>query len=299
MSNIVQTTVSNMVLVLLRDIRIAQRVILETFGGLSRTGWMNVLIIITMASILTIFGSLFVLVEQSKTFVNTLGSNMEMSIYLKDSAEIGAVQEDLDALPQVAQLEVVTKQEAWEKMRESYPDFPEIQNPLPNTIHLQPTSPNDVPALKKELANIEGIQAVKYPFEVLKKIQLIAKGLSVFGTIFTVFLGILTLFIISNTLSLLIQARGREIEILRMMGITNWYIRLPFLFQGVLYGLSGALIAYFPVSLVQQYSLNAFSFFHLASNSQHLTVVTLLMVGIGTLVGGSGAIVSMRKYLKI
>jgi cell division transport system permease protein len=288
-----------MILEVLRDIRIAQRVVLETVGGFRRTGWMNVLIVITMASILTIFGTLFLLVEQSKTFVNTLGTTMEMSIYLKDSTPIADVQEDLEALPQVAEIKIVTKQEAWAKMRDSYPEFPEIQNPLPNTIHLQPTSPNDVAALKVELAKIEGIQAVKYPFEVLKKIQAIAKGLSIFGSFFTVFLGILTLFIISNTLSLLIQARGREIEILRMMGIANWYIRLPFLFQGIGYGLLGAIIAYFPVSFVEGYSLQAFSFFRLASSTQHLTMAMLLMLGIGTLVGGSGAILSMRKYLKI
>jgi cell division transport system permease protein len=299
MSNVVQTTFANMIFEILRDVRVAQRVVLETIGGFSRTGWMNVLIVITMASILTIFGSLFLLVEQSKTFVTTLGTNMEMSIYLKDSADINDVQEDLEALPQVASISVVTKQAAWEKMRDSYPDFPEIQNPLPNTIHIQPTSPAEVPALKQGLATVDGIQAVKYPFEVLKKIQAIAKGLSIFGSFFTVFLGILTLFIISNTLSLLIQARGREIEILRMMGIANWYIRLPFLFQGLLYGLLGAFIAYFPVSFVETYSLQAFSFFHLTSNTHHLSLATALMIAIGTLVGGSGALLSMRKYLKI
>jgi cell division transport system permease protein len=84
-----------------------------------------------------------------------------------------------------------------------------------------------------------------------------------------------------------------------MMGIANWYIRLPFLFQGILYGLLGAFIAYFPVSFVEGYSHQAFSFFHLVSNTNHLTMAMALMVAIGTLVGGSGAILSMRKYLKI
>lgn len=112
-------------------------------------------------------------------------------------------------------------------------------------------------------------------------------------------MGTLTFFIISNTIHLLIQARGREIEIMRMMGVGNWYIRLPFLIQGALYGLGGAFIAYIPLSIVEHYLSQFFSYFQFSSSNYSLSVVFLIMLLMGIIVGGGGAATSTHKYLKI
>jgi cell division transport system permease protein len=119
------------------------------------------------------------------------------------------------------------------------------------------------------------------------------------GLVVSIFLGTLTFFIISNTIHLLIQARGREIEIMRMMGVGNWYIRLPFLLQGAAYGLVGALIAYVPLSVVEHYISLFFNYFQFSTQNYSLGVVFLVLVLMGMMVGGGGAAASTHKYLRI
>jgi cell division transport system permease protein len=143
------------------------------------------------------------------------------------------------------------------------------------------------------------VETVRYPYDFLKKMRELAQGISIFGILFTVFLGVLTLFIISNTISLLIQARRREIEILRMMGVSNWYIQLPFLLQGAMYGLVGAALAYAPVASFQLLVRKILVFFNWDFTTHNLLFVAGLMVVIGTLVGAFGASTSMKKYINV
>lgn len=281
------------------EIRITTRLFMETGGGLKRSGWMNMVIIVTMASILTIFGTLTVMLLDSQFFVQSLGNNMEVSVYLKDSAQPTQVRTQLESLKEVRDIHLISRAEAWESMQEVYKDLPEIGNPLPNTFRLKVKDPETIDATVKQLRELPTVEAVNYPFAVTQKIKAITRTMTLFGLGFTLILGLLTAFIISNTISLLIQARSREIEILRMMGVGNWYIRLPFLFQGAFYGLVSALLAYVPVSTLQHYSNIAFEFFQSSPNPYSLPFVFLLLIILGCVVGSGGALSSVHKYLKI
>lgn len=283
----------------LTELRISNRVIQETWGGVYRTGWMNLVIVVTLAAILTIFGCLTLTVLDSQFFVANLGTNMEISVYLKDRAALDDVKVQARVLPYVRQLQVIPKQQAWEEMKKLYEDLPGIENPLPDTLRVKVSQPQYVKATAEQLEQIEGVEKVNYPYAVLSQLQEITKKLSVFGLAFTLFLGCLTLLIINNTIALLIQARGREIEIMRMMGVGNWYIRLPFLFQGAFYGVSGALIAYLPLSWVHQSIHQAFTFFQFSPNPYSLSFVLTMMIVIGLGVGSGGSAMAMRRYLQI
>jgi cell division transport system permease protein len=151
----------------------------------------------------------------------------------------------------------------------------------------------------KKLAGLPGIEKVNFAQEILQKIKQAARLMSLVGLVVTMILGALTMFIINNTMNLLIQARAREIEILRMMGVGNWYIRLPFLLQGSLYGLCGALLAYFPLRIVEFYIAELFGYFQLAADTGSEGFVLTLMVVIGVLVGGGGSAFAMHRYLKV
>jgi cell division transport system permease protein len=143
------------------------------------------------------------------------------------------------------------------------------------------------------------VEAVNYAKSVLEKLQGLSRVTSLIGLAVCIFLGTLTFFIISNTIHLLIEARGREIEIMRMMGVGNWYIRLPFLMQGATYGLVGAFIAYIPLSFVESYINQLFSYFQFSTSSYSLGVVFLVLVLMGIIVGAGGAATSTHKYLRI
>lgn len=280
------------------EIRITGRVLQETWGGLSRTGWMNLIIVITMASILSIFGTLSVFVLETQLFVENIGSALKISVYAKDSANVGDLQAEITQLPTVKDVELITKEDAWTDMKKNY-QVPDIQNPLPNTFHVQVKDQEQIKPTVEKLKTLTGVEEVTFAKTVLEKLQGVSRITSVVGLVVSIFLGTLTFFIISNTIHLLIEARGREIEIMRMMGVGNWYIRLPFLLQGAFYGFVGALIALFPLGAVQGYIGQLFQYFQFSTSNYSFSVVTLVLFLMGIIVGSGGAATSTRKYLRI
>lgn len=280
------------------EFRITGRVLQETFGGMRRTGWMNLIIIITMASILSIFGTLSAFVLETQLFVENIGSALKISVYAKDDADVRDLQAAISRIQTVKGIELVTREQAWEEMKQSY-QVPDIKNPLPNTFHVSVRQQEDIEATVSALKTLPGVEEVNYAKSILQKLKGISRATSVVGLAISIFLGTLTFFIISNTIHLLIQARGREIEIMRMMGVGNWYIRLPFLLQGAAYGLAGAFIAYVPLSIAEHYIHQLFSYFQFSTSSYSQGVVFIILILMGVLVGTGGAFASTRKYLRI
>lgn len=280
------------------DWRIFGRVLSETQGGFSRTGWMNLVIIITMAAILSLFGLLFSGLMEANQFISSLGSSVRVSVYLDGDSNLSDVVPGIRHMAQVKSVQVVSKEQAWKTMSASY-DLPDVGNPLPDALHVEVDNPDKIEAVSQDIQKLPGVEAVNYPRKQLIRLQQLAKLLSWVGLLFLGFLGTMTLFIISNTIQLLIQARGREIEILRMMGVGNWFIRLPFLFQGGVYGLSGAILGSVPVLLAWYYLRQSASFLDWQSTNGSEVLAVGVMLGLGLLVGSGGAIFAVRRYLHI
>jgi cell division transport system permease protein len=278
--------------------RIAQGVFKETWGGLRRTGWMNLIIIVTMASILSIFGTMLAFVLETQMFMDNIGSGLKISVYLEPDTALTPMVGELQKLPNVKSVRVISKEAAWEDMRQVY-DVPEIQNPLPDTIHVQMADQRYIEPTVVSLKNMQGVEHVSYAQGVLRKLQKLARASSFIGLGVSIFLGTLTLFIISNTIHLLIEARSREIEILRMMGVGNGYIRLPFLLQGATYGLVGATIAFVPLAFAEHYITELFRYFQFATSglSQNFVLTVMVLLGIG--VGSLGSWLSVRRFLRV
>ncbi len=280
------------------ELRITGRVMQETWGGMKRTGWMNLIIVVTMASILSIFGTLSAFVLETQLFVQNIGSALKVSVYLKEDVDVNRMQGAIMQLSTVKGIELITKEQAWTDMKQHY-QVPDIRNPLPNTLHVQVKDQSEIQPTVDRLRSMSGVEEVRYAKSVLEKLQGVSRITSVVGLAVSIFLGTLTFFIISNTIHLLIQARGREIEIMRMMGVGNWYIRLPFLLQGAAYGLAGAFIAYVPLSVVEHYINQLFTYFQFSTSNYSLGVVFIILILMGIVVGSGGAAVSTHKYLKI
>jgi cell division transport system permease protein len=289
----------NILSALATEVRIAKRIGVETLKGLWRSGWMNLVILVTMASILTIFGAMTLILMQSQMLVSSLGNNVEISVYLDPSLSLETAEKQIKPLPGVRNIEAVSKEEAWTQVKQQFASLPEIENPLPDTLHVKVASPQQVNPLVDAVEAMDGVEKVNYPYAVVKQLQQVAETISYFGLVASVFLGVLTAFIISNTIHLLIEARSREIEILRMMGVGNLYIQLPFLAQGSLYGLGGSVLALLPLWGISIYLDQAARFFDFGLNMTPIGYVFLVIAFIGIGVGASGSIFSIRRYLQI
>ena len=206
------------------DIRIIKRVISETFKGIQRTRWMNLIIITTMAAILSIFGCLFRTSIAISDFVDHLGDSLEVSVYLKPGYSV-------------------------EKSK----------------------------ATIIKIGNVTNIATL----------------------IVLIVLGGLTLSIINNTIHLVIQSRSEEIEIMRMMGVGNWYIRAPYILQGAFYGFCGALISIIPLRILENYIISMTQFFNMGEPLVFTNIVIVVLMTMGLFVGSLGSFISVRKYLRI
>ncbi len=289
---------SYMMDMLATESRITGRILQETWGGIRRTGWMNLVIIVTMASILSMFGTLFAFVIETQLFIENIGSALQISVYAKPETNIDDLQKRVRELGNIRHIELITKEQAWEDMKQHY-QVPDISNPLPDTLHVRLTDQKHIESTVDALKKMDGVEEVNYAKTVLSKLKNVSQITSLVGIGISLFFGTLTLFIISNTIHLLIQARAREIEILRMMGVGNWYIRLPFLFQGAVYGLVGAFIAYVPLNIAQGYINTLFAYFQFSTSNYSLGIVSLILLLLGVFVGAGGAAMSVHKYLRV
>ncbi len=282
------------------DFRILKRILKETIKGIGRTGLVNLVIIATMASILSIFGCLFRISLEIYSFIDDLGSNMEISVYLQDNASSTRVAKEIKSLNNVKSISIIKKEKAWSEMKK-HMQLPEISNPLPDkiTIKLKDNESSKIDKLIKKVKKIRGIEDVKYVKEIIDKVKKIGEIANAATVMVFVVLGGLTLSIISNTIHLVIQSRKQEIEIMRMMGVSNWYIRSPYIFQGAFYGLSGGIISIFALAWIEKYLSNIFKIFQISGTYIDGSGIALIILIMGTSVGALGSIISVRKYLKI
>lgn len=124
-----------------------------------------------------------------------------------------------------------------------------MDNPLPDTLHVKVDKPENIDVVFKNVKQLKSVEDMSYAQDLAKKIEAMNHVVNTITVFIVIIMGILTITIINNTIQLVIQSRKEEIEIMRLMGVSNWYIRFPLIMQGAFYGFSGAVIALLPVEL--------------------------------------------------
>lgn len=283
----------------LGEIRITYRIIMETIKGIRRTGLINIAIITTMAAILTIFGALFRTTLSLTEFVKQFGNMLEISVYLKPDASPEHLSKRIKELDYVEKVAIITKDEAWKKMKEDYDVSDMSSNPLPDTLHVRVDKPEHINDVFLKIKPIPGVEDLAYATDIAKQIELFNKVIHTITLIVVIFVAILTIAIINNTIQLVIQNQKEEIEIMRLMGVSNWYIKIPLILQGAIYGFASALIALLPMNIVQQWLIKVHEYFMVPSPVLAPNIVTfaLFIIAIGFAAGGS--LLSIKKYLKV
>ena len=280
------------------DIRIIKRVISETFKGIQRTRWMNLIIITTMAAILSIFGCLFRTSLAISDFVEHLGDSLEVSVYLKQGYSTEMAKTEILKIGKIKEVKIIPREQAWEKLKQEM-DVPDIKNPLPDTLRLKVKNQGEIEYVVKKVKNMPFVESIQYARDIVEKIIKVGDMTSLATFVVLLVLGGLTLSIINNTIHLVIQSRSEEIEIMRMMGVGNWYIRAPYILQGSFYGFCGAIISILPLRILENYILSMIQFFNMGEPPIFTNLVVVVLMTMGIFVGSLGSFISVRKYLRI
>jgi cell division transport system permease protein len=280
------------------EFRITYRIIIETAKGIGQTGFVNIAIITTMAAILMIFGCLFRTTLSISSIVDEMGSVLEISAYLKHGADVDDTIKHIREFEHVKNVTFVSKERSLAELKKEI-DIPDIGNPLPDTLHVKVDSPKNIDAVMLKLKEVPTVEDLSYAKELVEKFKVVNQVSRTITFVVVVIVCALTLTIINNTIELVIQSRKDEIEIMRLMGVSNWYIKFPLVLQGAIYGFVGALIAIIPVNVVQTYLQKVHSFFMIPSYfySQSLTVFLVILLGVVFSAGGS--FMSIKKHLQV
>ena len=282
----------------LTDVRILYRMLIETFKGIQQTGLINIAIITTMAAILTIFGSLFRTTLSITSFVQELGNVLEISVYLKDSANTDSVAKEIRNIEHVERVKIIPKEKSWADMQREI-DVPDMENPLPDTLHVKVDKPENINTVFNKIKTYSTVEDLNYAQDIAKKMQMFNNVVHSITLIVVVLVAILTITIINNTIQLVIQSRKEEIEIMRLMGVSNWYIKIPLIMQGAIYGFLGALISLFPLNAVNNGLLKVHEFFVVASPvlANNTVILVLFIIAVGF--GAGGSMLSIKKHLQV
>lgn len=280
------------------DLRIVYRITMEAFNDIRRTGIMNIVIITTMAAILSIFGALFRTTISMSQFAHELGNVLEISVYLKSGTTPEVVADKFVTFSHVTKVKIIPKKSSWKKLKNEI-DLPNISNPLPDTLHVKVDKPENIGSVLSQIKTVSAVEDTGYAKDLAEKIQLITHVVNTATLVVTIIVAILTIMIINNTIQLVIQSRKEEIEIMRLMGVSNWYIKIPLVLQGAFYGFAGSVIAIIPLNFVQHTLENVHKFFLVPSPpfAEAFVIFTLLIVGMSF--GAGGSFISIKKHLQV
>lgn len=168
---------------------------------------------------------------------------------------------------------------------------------------MQVDRPDRINELAPQIHEMEGVETAKFGQEIVEHIFQMTKILRIGGVVLVILLALATLFIIANTIRLTVFARRKEVNIMKYVGATDWFIRWPFILEGMTLGFFGALIANFVINGTYAALLSriyaTLAFLPMVPAYPMLTYVDISIILAGTAIGAAGSYISLRKFLKV
>jgi cell division transport system permease protein len=220
------------------------------------------------------------------------------------NAQINAVRAQLDAMAEVKGIQLVTKDEALRLMKERHPELTKnlTSNPFGHAFTIKPQRAEQVEAIASRLdPPPAGVHKVDYQEKTTKRVLDFAKVIGFFAVAGTLILLAAATLLIANTIRLSIFSRRREIEVMKLVGATNWFVRGPFMLEGLICGVVGAIGAVILLVVARQ-GLSAIPVLNAAADSASALSFPLLagiLLAVSLFVGALGSGITLRRFLKV
>lgn len=283
----------------------------QSFKGLWRNGIMTVASIMVLVSCLVVMGSFWLLLQNIDANLEQLGLLNEIVVFIdakKTDEEVAEIGAQIRALDNVADVTFVSKEQALEEERERYADYTDIynmvaeDNPLRDSFVIKYIDNAKVATLDYQVGQIDGVARVNDRLDIAVTIEKLKSGISMVLIWFMVILFVVSIFVIINTIKLAVHSRRTEITIMRYIGATDWFVILPFIFEGILIGLVSSglafLIEWYMYGYVVTMIGENFNMLTILSFGDIRATLAIAFVGIGVVTGIIGSTISTRRYLK-
>ncbi|EJU27180.1 MAG: permease-like cell division protein FtsX [Selenomonas sp.] len=293
-------------------LRTTEYFVREVCISIKRNNWMSFASISTVAVSLFVLGMFLIIVLNMNRMASMLESQVQINVYLDDKlkgSEIDDLEDDLKKMQGIESVQYVSREDAIVRLRERLGDQKYLldalgdKNPLPNAFEVTVKQPTMVETAAKAIEKFGGVESVKYGQDVVEHLFDMTRLVRIFGFTLMLLLAGATLFIISNTIRLTVFARRKEIAIMKYVGATDWFIRWPFLLEGVVLGFFGGVLA--SIALRSIYGLitakvySTLAFLPLIPQYPFVNFISLVMVLSGMGIGALGSTISLKRFLKV
>ncbi len=286
----------------------------ESLRAMRRNAAPSFAALATILVTMLVVGVFIPAVEVTNDAANNVRSRLIVDVFMKPSAtsaDDARVKQEIMRLPHVKSVQFVSKTQAYNQQKAQNPAAYALlgYNPLPDTFHVTPDNPANVLAVHSDLTSggsggpiDPAIESVSNKKSYTKKALELTSAIKWGGLAFAGLLTIASILLIANTIRLSLFARRREVEVMKLVGATDWFIRWPFVIEGVMVGAAGALIAVVVLAIAKVALLDPlFSGWALVGGIRTIAFPALLaiLMGAGVLVSAIGSGVSLRRFLRV
>lgn len=284
----------------------------EVYTSFKRNIWMTLASIFTVVLSLFILGFFSIVILNLNKMADTLESQVQISVYLKDDLsqeEIDETKETLSKIEGLQDIKFTTREEAMEKFKKRLGDQQFLldalddTNPLPDSFSLTVTSPQQVKTIADTVVALDSVESASYSQDIINHLFNLTHLIRLIGVALIILLTGAAIFIISNTIRLTVFARRKEIAIMKYVGATDWFIRWPFLLEGICLGFIGGGLAtiflYIVYNQVTQEIYEAMAFFPLIPQHPFIDYISLAILVAGIIIGALGSTISLKRFLKV
>lgn len=295
-------------------LRTVGRHLREGSKNLVRNGWMTFASISAVAIMLLIVGVFLLLIMN----VNSIAADIENDVEIKVFIDLTATAEDqeelrleLEKLTNVESITFVGKEEGLDQLIDSMEDggivFESIrgeENPLNDSFIVRAVDPQLTESIANQIEELPHIERIDFGKDMIERLFAVTNLIRTVGLVLVVGMMFTAMFLIANTIKLTIVARKREIQIMKLVGATNGFIRWPFFIEGILLGTIGAIIPTVIIGVGYSYINDRFvgqieRLFVLLPVFPYMWQIAALLIAIGAFIGIWGSMMSVRKFLRV
>ena len=285
----------------------------QGFVQIFRNRGMSLASIFSIVAMLLILGLFFVITVNINLFTEVVKQDYDqVEVFLLDEtteADARQLIAEIEKQKGVSGAEYRSKDEALEILKQRWGESGYLldslgNNPLPASILISVDSLDNAGAVARFAGNLDGVDDIQYYQETVDKLTKITRFLQIGALVIMIFLVVVSVVVVSNTVKLTVFARAKEIRIMKYVGATNWFIRGPFLAEGIIIGVLAALISTGLIALIYSKIIESIGTQVMAIvsspliSASYMTVnMVIIFVALGASIGAWGSIISMRRFL--
>ncbi len=286
----------------------------ETANNIIRNPSLSIATVLTVAVSLALLGAALVIQQGVSGLQTRFKDDVEFIIWLNNDAsdeQIATVDRALDESPLVKDRNFINREQTFAEFEQYFSESPEVlaavtPEDLPTSFRVVPVNPelSVVEQLGDQFRPLPGVRQVDFAGDYIRRLNQFSSAASITMTVAALASGLASSLLMYNTIRTALFARRREVEVMRLVGATNWFIRIPFMLEGLLQGLVGAAFSAGAVLALNEVVGDAVRgadfrlFDSFALDSGQLWVITGILLAAGALIGAAGSGVAVSRYLE-